>query len=249
LLAAPAAARARRATRLRRDKRRVRGIASIGGRPQRRGALPADCPKATIAPAGGAAGPPGPNPAAATPPAKVLCNCNSPPFPVPAYVVLPARNDTLLPSTLPSSIATGWSPPPPPPPPAPSHRAGQLSPVLLQREQAVAPRRRPPPPPPPPAGTAGGTGRHSPVMPDPTGISRRHSGTAGRAFAALAAMVTAAAVNPGEVTSTVTLPACLPACTIPMHNPQNALRVAPLSDSRLEGCPLPTPISRPDPEP
>src|ERR1019366_1649953 len=77
------------------------GSLPSGGGPSAGGALPAACPRGTMAPAGGGGAPPGPNPPPPRPPAKVLCNCSSAPATVPVWVVVPARNETLLPSTLP----------------------------------------------------------------------------------------------------------------------------------------------------
>ena len=61
-------------------------------------------------------------------------------------------------------------------------------------------------------------------------------------------MVTLAGVNPGELASTVMVPAALLDCTRAIQRPENALRELPGSGSWLVGSPLPTPITRPEPE-
>jgi hypothetical protein len=63
------------------------------------------------------------------------------------------------------------------------------------------------------------------------GTSRSQIVTWARSFTGLVVMVADAAVNPGEVASTLTLPAVLPDCTIAMHSPAKAFRFAPGSGS------------------
>ena len=48
---------------------------------------------------------------------------------------------------------------------------------------------------------------HKPVMPDPFGTSRFQVATCGRSATSFAAIVTLADVSPGDVASTVMLPA------------------------------------------
>jgi len=70
-------------------------------------------------------------------------------------------------------------------------------------------------------------GRHNPVTPMPVGTSRSHTATSGRNFAALLVIVTVAAVSPGDVASTCSVPAVLVDRTIAMQSPAKAFREDP----------------------
>ena len=64
-------------------------------------------------------------------------------------------------------------------------------------------------------------------MPSPAGTSRSQTAAWGRSFTAFEEMVTLAGVNPGELASTVMVPAVLVDCTRAMQRPENALRELP----------------------
>ena len=85
-------------------------------------------------------------------------------------------------------------------------------------------------------------------MPSPAGTSRSQMAAWGRSFTALEEMVTLAGVNPGELASTVMVPAAFVDSTSAIDMPEKALRELPRSDSWLVGSPLPTPIVLPGPE-
>src|ERR1035438_1448690 len=66
-------------------------------------------------------------------------------------------------------------------------------------------------------------------------------GTEGRGVAGAALMIAIAASRPGELAVTRISPVSLPACTIAIASPLNALRLSALSGSWQLGSPLPTP--------
>src|SRR5208283_1735955 len=94
---------------------------------------------------------------------------------------------------------------------------------------------------------AGTTGLHNPVMPSPEGIARSHTATCGRRFVALLVIVASAPASPVDAASTVMVPSNLVDCTTAIHDPENAIRDVPISDSWLVGSPFPTPASFPGP--